>query len=537
MSHYFGAPSGFSPKMNRIVRKQLSNKVVTERFLTGLQEDQYAYTNGMFKTIFTSGIMKAFMKTMLATNTSTTLTVSPFKAFVDGNIVNAPVATTFAQPTQPSLVWLESWLEVMDSADALTEFGQDGGASVENNLIDSRLGYETEHAVVLRSRIRMTEGIDFTTHPSGLSVNTPNGKIVPKGGRASFASESEVISQFPSYYNEAFFRWCGVATDYLADGGDANLWISGSVDPNKSRQLAEYFNTFTGIVFAMPLMKVMPNAGLPSTVTLLYNEAKSLFGSAGGSGALKNLVHRYELMTPTSFVAIPFVDYNPQTTPDNDIMVFVDGAYSSLGVDYTLDKENKRIVAGIGESWGADGTTVVEVFMLSSYNIDDIPASQSAVALNHVFKSKQILTLGDKLGFSMDVVGFDPKADILLAVFIGGVPAENGVHYQLASDGLRINPMPSESFQVGTWIHYIVLRHVRVLDTDYKIDGVNLKAKTVEIGALAQSLQDTITTLQAELATAKADIATLTGRVSGTETSITTLREDLDYVEYMGGNL
>jgi hypothetical protein len=147
--------------------------------------------------------------------------IDDIKNYLDIDLGDAPSGTINTK-YRDDLVFLQVWFEEIDSSSPIYKYGNTDCSTIENTLIDSRVGEETSHRMGLKWRINVAKDIDFDSWEYGFGYNsnstgnyspvyttiTKNINIVDRADVA-FANATHTIFQGCSFF------------------GDNNLWIAG----------------------------------------------------------------------------------------------------------------------------------------------------------------------------------------------------------------------------------------------------------------------------------------------------------------------
>jgi len=126
------------------------------------------------------------------------------------------------------LVFMEVWLELVDSSDVLHKFGFDQSAldALDNEIMDPDLNIETSKRVQVQYRFRWVEGVDFGSYRNGL-------------GYPGAYARGGLISENTDYF-------------FTAHPEDPGLFRAGNGDSDSQTDL----NTVDGYVYAIPVARV-----------------------------------------------------------------------------------------------------------------------------------------------------------------------------------------------------------------------------------------------------------------------------------------
>ena len=151
------------------------------------------------------------------------------------------------------LVFLEVWFEEFDSATAVTDYGfVNGNVIVPNPMMNPLVNTITSHRVGIQWRLRVADGIDFDTYPSGLGVMNSS-MYSPVYGYGA----NNMLVNNPDYVFMAATDPTFSSTNFYLDGG---LYVAGR--PGNTQINAD-LGIFGQYVFAIPLFKVFRRNSLP----------------------------------------------------------------------------------------------------------------------------------------------------------------------------------------------------------------------------------------------------------------------------------
>lgn len=229
-----------------------SGAYVTEREMNELQWIRAEEVASIVREITGSGVLKSTLDKTINTNFGVvdidtthlnSLTLTPFKAIVDGKLVrcetvvngthggnairlpNPPVSNT-----RYDFIYLECWLSELKQNDAVTCFGGINNDALKYNIIDERVEAETSRRIQLQWRIAVYEDYDgFCVNGFLDSAGKSNQGIHPLAKTALAA---------PAFV-------------YESSASDPGLYVAGA-GLNGSKRV----NTVDGYVYAVPLLLV-----------------------------------------------------------------------------------------------------------------------------------------------------------------------------------------------------------------------------------------------------------------------------------------
>ena len=76
--------------------------------------------------------------------------VGEINSYIDIDLGEAPTGEEEETKFRQDLVFLQVWLEEFDKNDLMRRYGHDDGTVIPNSIVDSRVGEETSHRMVLK---------------------------------------------------------------------------------------------------------------------------------------------------------------------------------------------------------------------------------------------------------------------------------------------------------------------------------------------------------------------------------------------------
>lgn len=165
--------------------------------------------------------------------------------YIDIDLGEAPEGTDEYSQYREDLVYLQMYFKEITSDTDTKRYGKEDGESIENTIIDPRVGSETSHRIGLRWKIKVEHDVDFKNWEYGFGYNTFNDYSNIKTDIINGVNINEEIDKVFANASNYIFKGCNFY-------GDNNLWVAGRPDKDNSSNTKDY-----NLVFAIPLYKVV----------------------------------------------------------------------------------------------------------------------------------------------------------------------------------------------------------------------------------------------------------------------------------------
>ena len=180
--------------------------------------------------------------------------------------IKLPAAPTATDSNRFDLVFLEVWRQEVNSSDTIYYHGSvdSGEAALVNDLTDSRESRgQVNAALQLRSRIRVVSGIDYATHPRGMSDVT---NVKGRGYKAANTTYTFTVQDDPGLWrhdaNAAGILAGTVfydASEGTIDGGfitgitpSTRIGVIRSITPSSTQTLTAFYNWSPSLIPPLP---------------------------------------------------------------------------------------------------------------------------------------------------------------------------------------------------------------------------------------------------------------------------------------------
>ena len=262
----FNKNSNYNPNANVSQVKFGADAPVLEVELNELQQVQDKAREDLVRSTIPSGFTKPVKINFEDSLSSYLLVAEDAEAYVNGMRIFIPKGTKInlgdspVENTREDLVFLEVWKEEVNSKSTLTQFGGEGQKTIDNNLIDARVGEETSRRVINKWRIRCAQNVNFKSNPDGLrraGTSFDDASIFAQGGRNTPITKEDSIELFTCLFSQTY-------TDSVDNSvrnwshKDIGLYIAG-----KGAESRDVLKTFDGYSLAIPMFKIhrKPNQG------------------------------------------------------------------------------------------------------------------------------------------------------------------------------------------------------------------------------------------------------------------------------------
>lgn len=295
-------------------------------------------------------------------------------------------------------IFLEIWFEELSALSSIYKHGFVQGESLQNDIIDNRVGDETSRRVGLRHRIRVKEDVDLKKFRNGLGYNLDKSdlsRVYAQGPLNTFIEDQNYIF-LPATDNE--FK----NTSFYNDFG---LYVAGRKDYKDAygrNKLNLQYRVLDDYIFAVPMFGVKRR----------NNQAYSLSNPSGG---------------------VAYVDNNSiSDRPDGLFNNLVDSkdlldlrksiSFGQTNVTKLLDENLKKLMTGELTTYSNDKMKRVQFGVPS---IDSVSQDYLSDALLHLNFSNQSLlpklgstptTNGGDVNYHLSALGYGLSLDGNLVV-------------------------------------------------------------------------------------------------------------------------
>lgn len=244
-------PTGFLETIRRDFDglSVLFNPVITDRIVDDVGNETVQYVKKMNSIAISPG--------RLITNgyeleLEGTIEIDGIKGYTLIDFGIPPYSTVSSDVDYYDFAFLEIWFEEITSRSIIYKHGFSHGETLNNDIIDDRIGDETSRRVALRHKIRVVKDVDFKKWSNGFGYNETTkeqSRIYAQGPLNNHIADSNYI--FMSAANSTF-----KGTTFY---GDHSLYVAGRANYNDEtgeNKLNKQYGVLEGFIFAVPLFAV-----------------------------------------------------------------------------------------------------------------------------------------------------------------------------------------------------------------------------------------------------------------------------------------
>ena len=272
-----------------------------ETELNEMQEIQNELRSSAIRSIMPSGFLDIVSKNFsgqpiiyqpvdMFNNVLNSIAIAPAKVIVNGNIINLygnfstdegdgylliDLGDPPSSGTREDLVYLEVWVEKVNSSDTFPEQGYKNGTKTQYKIVDSRVGEETSWRTVLRYDVKVAHDVKFNLFPEGLGyTNSQSFSTIYAEANGSLQDSDNNALVFRSAADPVF-KEC---TFYQ----DNNLYVAGRPDYTLvSNTVANKY------IFALPMLRISRKNTQPYSLSNFNGARTSVFKYGDTSSAAK----------------------------------------------------------------------------------------------------------------------------------------------------------------------------------------------------------------------------------------------------------